>query len=137
MTCIASPPPTAPHPSTLQCDPCSLAKRRCDGQPQCSLCKKKGLRCVYGEASHAEICCMWRMKTCCSLRSTYVRISPCLHRARAHCHSCSCIPTTNEGRSIRARSNLATQLEPPPPSRTTLTTPREMSGKRRDAGVNL
>ncbi|CAM9281667.1 unnamed protein product, partial [Ectocarpus sp. 12 AP-2014] len=31
------------------CDPCSLAKRRCDGQPQCSLCRKKGLTCVYGE----------------------------------------------------------------------------------------
>ncbi|CAM9778363.1 unnamed protein product, partial [Laminaria digitata] len=31
------------------CDPCSLAKRRCDGLPQCSLCRKKGLRCVYGE----------------------------------------------------------------------------------------
>ncbi|CAN0483953.1 unnamed protein product, partial [Ectocarpus sp. 8 AP-2014] len=33
------------------CDPCSLAKRRCDGQPQCSLCRKKGLTCVYGEVS--------------------------------------------------------------------------------------
>ncbi|CAM9113602.1 unnamed protein product, partial [Sphacelaria rigidula] len=31
------------------CDPCSLAKRKCDGKPECSLCVKKGLRCIYGE----------------------------------------------------------------------------------------
>lgn len=39
---------------TRACDACHANKTKCDGGPQCSLCKRRGIDCVYSSRSDAE-----------------------------------------------------------------------------------
>ena len=36
------------------CDNCRKRHRKCDGQPECSRCKRLGLKCVYSERRERE-----------------------------------------------------------------------------------
>ena len=39
---------------THKCDGCAFAKRKCDGEACCSLCRKKGVPCVYSKVREQE-----------------------------------------------------------------------------------
>lgn len=84
-----------------KCNACASAKRRCDGKDRCSLCFKRGVRCVYSEVCEAvytwqcsfvPVCsgtCLLILKAYCTAKFSSPK-NPC-HRQWGCLYACMCV----------------------------------------------